>query len=353
MTNTFISTRSLTDATRLSLVKLQSKLADAQKEVTTGRLADVGLSLGFQTGQAVSLRQEHARLQSITDTNGLVSSRLDASQAALKSLADNAQAFLSQLVATRNTDTGSQVIQGQAKTALSALADMLNSTFNGASLFAGINTDVKPITDYNANPPPANQQAVAAAFTSAFGVPQSDPSVASISPTDMQTFLDGPFAGLFDPAGWSSTWSTAADQNVQSRISTNELIETSVNANDPAFRKLASAYTMLADLGTDKLNQGAYQVVVDKAVGAVSEALQGITELQGDLGTAQQRVKNANDRMSIQIDVMTKHIGALEGVDPYEASSQVAGLLTQIQTAYAMTARIQQLSLLNYLPPPQ
>jgi flagellar hook-associated protein 3 FlgL len=350
MTSTFISTSALSEATRSSLMKLQTKLADAQKEVTTGRLADVGLSLGFKAGQAVSLRQEHARLQSITETNGLVSSRLDASQAALKAVVENAQSFQSQLLAARNSSTGPQVIQGQARAALSAFADMLNTTFNGASLFAGINADVKPIADYNQQPPAANAQAVASAFATAFGVSQADPAVSSISAANMQAFLDGPFAGLFDPAAWSGAWSAAADQNVRSRISTSELIETSVNANDAAFRKLASAYTMLADLGTDKLNQNAYQAVVDTAVRTVSEAVQGITELQAGLGTVQERAKNANDRMSIQIDILTNHIGVLEGVDPYEASNRVAGLLTQVETAYAMTARIHKLSLLNYLP---
>jgi flagellar hook-associated protein 3 FlgL len=263
---------------------------------------------------------------------------------------DAAQSFQSELLGARNSDTGPKIIQGQARTALSAFADTLNTAFNGASLFAGINADVKPITDYNKQPPPANAQAVATAFASACGVSQSDPAVFSISGANMQAFLDGPFAGLFDPAAWGSTWSAASDKNVKSRISTNELIETSVNANDAAFRKLASAYTMLADLGTDKLNQNAYQAVADTAVRAVSEAVQGITELQAGLGTAQERVKNANDRMSIQIDIMTNHIGVLEGVDPYEASNRVAGLLTQVETAYAMTARIQRLSLLNYLP---
>jgi flagellar hook-associated protein 3 FlgL len=54
--------------------------------------------------------------------------------------------------------------------------------------------------------------------------------------------------------------------------------------------------------------------------------------------------------MSIQIDILTNHIGTLEGVDPYEASTRLSSLLTQVETAYAMTARIQKLTLLNYLP---
>jgi flagellar hook-associated protein 3 FlgL len=37
-------------------------------------------------------------------------------------------------------------------------------------------------------------------------------------------------------------------------------------------------------------------------------------------------------------------------VDPFEASTRVAALMTQVETAYAMTARIQNLSLLKYLP---
>lgn len=350
MKSAFISTRALTDAPRLSLLKLQAKLAEAQKEVATGRLADVGVSLGSRTGQTVSLRQEHARLQSITGTNGLVSSRLDATQAALKALDDAAQSFLGQLIAARTGDPAPQVVQGQAQAALAALADTLNTTFNGVSLFAGINADVRPITAYDQQPPAASAQAVAGAFAAAFGVTQSDQAVANIAPAAMQAFLDGPFAALFDAAAWSGTWSAASDQNVKSRISTTELIETSVNANDAAFRKLASAYTMLADLGAETMNQAAYQAVVDTAVRVVGEAVAVLTQLRAGLGTAQERVSNANDRMSIQIDIMTSHIGVLEGVDPYEASSRVAALLTQVETAYAMTARIQRLTLLNYLP---
>ena len=99
MKTTHISTSALSEATRLSLVKLQAKLAQAQKEVTTGRLADVGLTLGYQTGQTISLRQDHARLQAITDTNAVTATRLDASQSSLQALAETSQKFLDQLMA--------------------------------------------------------------------------------------------------------------------------------------------------------------------------------------------------------------------------------------------------------------
>jgi len=104
MKSTFISTSALSAATRVSLIKAQTKLAEAQKEVTTGRLADVGAALGYKTGQTITLRQDHVRLKTIIDTNSVVSTRLSATQAALKSLSDDAQLFVSQLIAARNRE---------------------------------------------------------------------------------------------------------------------------------------------------------------------------------------------------------------------------------------------------------
>jgi flagellar hook-associated protein 3 FlgL len=350
MSSTFISTDAISFASRLALQKLQSRLADAQKEVATGRLADVGLGLGYNTGQTVSLRQELSRLQTITETNSVVSTRLDATQDALKSLVESAQGFASQLIAARGSTLTAAVVVGEAKVGLSTLVDVTNTAVGGANLFSGINTDVKPVNAYFTNPPSAAQQDVANAFQSAFGMTQSDPGVSAITASQMQTFLDGAFAGLFADPAWGASWSQASDQNVKSRISTSELIETSTNANEQAFRKLASAYTMVADLGAENLNSGTYQTVLDKAAALAGEAIQDLTNLQATLGSAQERVSKANDRMSIQINLVTNHIGALEGVDMNEVSTRVSTLLTQIEAAYAMTARIQQLSLLNYLP---
>lgn len=348
MKTSSVSTSAIAEAMRLSMAKLQSQLADAQKEVSTGRYADVGLALGNKTGQSVSLRQEMARLQSIIDSNGTVATRLDATQSALQSAAGSAQDFINQLVSARTGSVQSSV-QGEAQSGLNSLISTLNTQIDGAYLFAGINADAKPVASYDQNPPSANKQAVDAAFTAAFGFSQSDPQAANISSDDMQNFLDTSFADLFKDPAWKSNWSQASDQNVRSRVSSSELIETSANANADPIRKLVSAYTMVADLGTSNLNQAAFQKVVDQASKLTSEAMQGLTTMQADLGTVQQRVTDANSRMSTQKDIITNHVGALEGVDPYEASTRLTALMNQVETAYAMTARIQKLTILNYL----
>jgi flagellar hook-associated protein 3 FlgL len=51
----------------------------------------------------------------------------------------------------------------------------------------------------------------------------------------------------------------------------------------------------------------------------------------------------------MQIDIFKTFLNELEGVDPYEASTRVNALISQIETSYALTARIQQLSLTRLL----
>ena len=349
MKTSLISTLSMTDATRQTLFRLQRDLVIAQKEATTGRLADVGLSLGHRTGQVVSLRYDHARLQGMVDTNGLVSARLDVTQHVLGTIMDAANSFLSTVVSGTSGQVGTSVLQPGARSTLEALTGALNTTTNGEYLFAGINTDVQPVADYYATPASPARTAVADAFMAAFGVSQDSPAAANISATDMQNFLDTAFAGLFDPAGWSGDWSSASDQNVRSRISMNELADTGVNANESAFRKLAMAATMVSDLGLDNLNEGAARAIMTTASRIVGEAVSEVARLQANIGTVQAQVSRASERMSLQIDILTNQINGQEGVDPYEAATRVNALTSQIETSYALTGRLQKLSLLNYL----
>lgn len=349
MKTTPISTIGVSNATRLSLVKTQSELAGASKELSSGRWADVGLTLGARTGQSVELRQEMQRIATILDTNGLVAARLDTSQAALSNVQGVAEDLLGVLIAVRENPQAAKVVGPQADLDLKGLVGTLNSNLNGQYLFAGINTDEAPMADYLGPPPSAAKAAVDAAFLAYFTFDQADPAVAGITAADMATFIDTQLAPLFADPQWGAVWSTASDQNLSSRITTNEVIETSANANERPFRDLAMAYTMLLDLGGEALAPEAYKVTVERAIGLVGGAMQGVTTVQARLGVAQNRVSDASERMSIQRDILTRQVTDLENVDPYEAATRVNALMSQVEVSYSLTARIRQMSLLRYL----
>lgn len=347
MKTAYVSSQSISTALRLSVMKGQVAMRQATQEATSGRFADVGLAIGAASGRDTVLRYEFAQIEALLDTNELVSGRLEASQAALSGLADTAQEFVKSLFASRGAENGGQVILAAAKGNLASLVGTLNASFSGQFVFAGINTDTRPVTPYEAGA--ANKAALDAAFLAHFGFSQTDPAVAGITKPDMQAFLDTTFADLFDPANWAANWSSASDQNVRSRISTTETIETSVNANELAFRKLAMVYTMASDLGGPLLGQGAFEALVDTAVEQAGSAIYELTLQQGTLGTAQERIKKADDRLSVQKDLVNRQVNLLEAVDPAEASVRVKAIEGQIETALALTVRVQNLSLLHYL----
>jgi flagellar hook-associated protein 3 FlgL len=349
METSYISTRALNDGNRLSVLKIQQRLLVAQQENSTGRYADVGKTLGARTTETVSLRQDVARLTMNVDTNASVSGRLSVTQQTLTGMSATAQTFLGTLIAARDSVTGPAVAENSAKAGLSGLIDQLNTTFAGSNLFGGENVDAQPVANYFGTPLSANRQSVGDAFQGFFGFTQDDPQVATIVPSQMQTFLDTTFNALFEEPQWSANWSTASDTNVSSRISNSEVVDTSTNANEDGFRKLAKAFTMLADLGVTALPKETFNVVASKAIIFVGEAIQNVAVEQAKLGTSQARVTAADSKMNAQLGILSDQITGLENVDPFEAATRFTALETQLQTAFALTARVQKLTILNFL----
>jgi flagellar hook-associated protein 3 FlgL len=79
----YISTQSISSAMRQSVLQMQSELAASQTELATGNYADIGQTLGAQTGESVSLQAENSYLQTISNTNQTVSTRLSTTQTIL------------------------------------------------------------------------------------------------------------------------------------------------------------------------------------------------------------------------------------------------------------------------------
>lgn len=347
MKASFVSSLSVSQAMRYSTARTQADLTKALKEQDTGKVYDSGLVLGSRTAQTVSFARDLERLNGIVDSNGLVSARLKATQDALGYITGAAQEFLGVLTASASGDAAASVTRDSGRVALDTLTSLLNTSFDGQYIFAGINTDVKPMAGFSAGSPA--KLAFDAAFQAHFGFTQNDPQAADISAAQMDAFITAALEPQFLGAGWQANWSSATDQTIVSRIALNETTATSVSANHEGMQKLAMAAAAIGDLFDSNLGAAGRQALVDRAVGLVGEAIASIAELQSEIGVVEQRVTAASERMKMQADLFERSIVETEGVDPYEAASRVNDLLTHIETSYAITARIQQLSLLRFL----
>lgn len=344
----FVSSQAISQALRYQTNRLQSDLVIAQKELSTMTVADKGLALGARTGISVSMHREMERLEGLKDSNQLAASRLSQTQLILQQLNKEASELTGTLTTAISGASDPSIAKKAAEGVLSMMSSVLNTNVGGVYLFAGINTDMKPINDF-LDPTSPNRQAFDDAFQTYFGFAPNDPQAADIAEADMTDFLDTVVEPQFLGAEWGNVWSSATDQQIVSRITLTETAQTSVSANIPGFRKLAMAASTVAALISTDMGNAASNVVLERAINLLGEVVNDLANQESATGITEARIEKANDRMSMQVDLFTRSLIDLEGVDEFAASTKVTGLLAQIELSYSLTARIQQMSLLKYI----
>ena len=346
----FVSTQTLANSLVAPVMQAQSQLASAMTEMSTGQYANLGLQLGDQSGYELSLKEQVGELQTLTSGNSLVSTSLSTAQSALQAIQSSAQTTLNDLAAwTPGADSGAS-LQNMGQSALQSLIASTNATSGDQYVFGGINSAVAPMADYYSTPASAAKTAIDDAFQTAFGVLPSDPAAADISASAMQSFLSGPFAAFFTGAAWSANWSSASSTNTSAEIAPGQTVTTSTNANQPGFQALAQGYAMLSEFGGSELSSDAQQAVATAASSLVSQGINSMINAQAELGSAQSAVTSANNSMSSQLTILQVQIGNLDNANPTTTAARISSLTNQIQMAYELTARLQQLNLAQYLP---
>ena len=77
-----------------------------------------------------------------------------------------------------------------------------------------------------------------------------------------------------------------------------------------------------------------------------------MVDVQAELGSTQSAVTNTNSSMSSQLTILQGQLGNLDTVNTTATAAQITSLTNQIQMAYELTSRLQQLNLAQYLPVP-
>ncbi len=347
MKTSFVSNMSLQNAMRLTVASAQKEMVQLQEETVTGRHADVGAVLGAKTARTLNLHRDLQRMESLKSTNALTTQRLAASQESLSLMSTATNDAMAVLIALSGITAADQLALAKENlgNSLSTFTAAANTSFSGEYLFAGINTDVVPLNDYLQETPASDAKvAFDAAFLAHFTFPQTDAAVATITPTDMQAFIDDLEASFMGP-DWETDWSNASNENMMSRISSSEAVQSSTNTNAEGMRYAALGLVLGQELLALDINEATRKTVSDSAIDYMGRA---ISE-RSKLGISESRVKQANTSLDAQITILSTSIKDMEGIDTYEAATRVTTLESQLSLAYTLTSRIQNLSLLNYL----
>jgi flagellar hook-associated protein 3 FlgL len=239
---------------------------------------------------------------------------------------------------------------------MSQVLTLLNTQYNGSSLFAGDATNTLPMQSADAaGGPLATVNAVLnAAVAANGGQPLTSANVSSL--------LTGPngLASVFSNTNSNpalnynqSFYSGSIDgQPTTVPIGVNQTVQYSVQGNQPAFSDLLQGLSMLTMLSapSTQLDSTAKSAILTQANSLISQAQGELTGTQGQLGAVQAQLQQVADAQQTAASNTSQQISTLTGANLTADSEQLSALQTQLEASYQVTSLVSQLTLSHYLP---
>ncbi len=353
-----ISSMQLNQFNREHVARATEAIQRAGQELATGRKADLFADLGPRAAVALSLRAREDNTQAYMTTNDILDSKLEAMLASVDAVRGGAEDVLQNtLVNASRPTTGANALQAEARAALESIIASLNISYNGDHLFSGTASDRAPLMRWDESNPNtglspeevlgdivgSGPTTVAEAEAM---IDEIDAFFASANTTDPNrnfeaTFFNG--TPLLDASGQPS-------KRVTARIGEGQKLTYGVQANDQPFRDTLKGLAMLAVTDVSKFdNEAAYSRWMNEVNSSLSDGVQGALQASSNIGFNQQVVAKTQAQLDDISLVQRTQIANYESVDPYEAASTLSNLETQLQASYSVTARLSQLTLLNFL----
>ncbi|MHA7875612.1 flagellin [Roseivivax sp.] len=331
--------------------QLNAEVNRASTELSTGRHADPYGALGSKAARAFNVGAELQRTESFLTSNKLLESQFDTTATVLQDLRTIAEEFLAFSVGSRDSEGATtSELQAAAKAAFTQIANLSNTTYAGKKLFSGVAADQPALTEWNRDGGAGLSPEDAMAAVLGGGLTTAADAAAKADTVDAM-FASDPAA----PAGlrFEEVFYYGADgtgPRVAAQIDADTRLSYGLQADDQGFRDLMQGLAMLAGTDASQIgDEGAYSEWVGRAVDKVSEGVGGVLDMEARLGFSQNRLELATERLSERRNVLTSERSELEGVDAYDAAMRLTELESRLQATYTVTARLGQLSFLNYL----
>ena len=320
-----ISSGLMTASLGQHISELRTQIGKTSTEATTGRYEDLTLHLSGRIGKAMLGQKALADISTDREVLNLRTSRLSLIQTSLGTVQESSSGIaanmLSAIGGEHETDVG--IAARDAKAALSASLSSLNARYGDRFLFAGDATSTLPFSDQSALLADIELIADSATDSADFA-------------TQLDDYFTSPTGGWLQNIYQGST--TASDPE-------------SVTADNDAIKSLIRDLAVLAISGPDGplASLDGYKTLVQETSLSLSSSETQITNLRADLGVYEERNAIEQKTLDTEETVLTASFNDLTARDQYEAATELQSLQTTLEASYLITARLSQLSLLNYL----
>lgn len=318
---------------RRQSVALKTDMQRLSQEVTTGLASDTGAHLSGNLAPLASIENSLSRLQGHSSVTTELQGVASAMQTTLTAINDISSQLSSQLLGATEGAVSAQVDAAGADAAqkFASVVGLLNTRFGDRTLFAGVE---------GSGPALADADTLMASLQTAVS--------GAVSAEDIATAVDN---WMSDPSGFSATGYLGGAPLTAVSIAPSEQTQLSITAADPAIRATLKGLAMAAllDKGVLAGNPTARKDLAQAAGSSLLDSSQDRANLQGHLGSIESQISQAVSRNGAETTALNIARNDLLSVDPYETATRLQNTQTQLETVYALTARLSRLSLVDYL----
>lgn len=303
-------------------------------ELSTGQVADLRSALGGNVAYLTDLDRSLKKLDGY-DLATLEASQFAGSvQGALGRIESLGTAFRNTLIMSATTALGAadNSIVLQARTGLDDLVSALNTDIAGRSIFGGTATATPPVA--------APRDLLAGLSAAVAGAGTVDDIIAASQ------------SWFADPAGFGTVGYLGSGTSLAPvAVSDTATVEIALRADDPALRETVRNFALVALADDPALGLSVEQKseLFQKTTNSVFSAQASILDLRVQVGFTEERLDALTARHGAERSALQIARNDLLSVDPFQSATELEQVQFQLQSLYAITSRMSQLSLVNFL----
>lgn len=317
--------------------QLKTTLARLTDEVASGVQQDVGVALkGEFTGYS-ALVASIARLDAYDTSASVTGTFLSVMQTTLGTIQDQTAEFGTTLIsAGQNGDSAALAAAARdGAQRFAAVAGALNTQAAGRYVFAGMDTATRPLADPD--------QILTALSTAVSGLSTADEIITAVN----DWFAAPAGSGGYGDLAYQGSASPLAPQRVSETVA----VSADITAADTRLRDVLQGLALSALVAKDMVPAEAAlrSRMLETAGQQVLSASSALTGARAEVGVAEEataaaKTRNGAERTSLE----TARLGMV-AADPYETSTALKAVQTQLETLYALTSRLSGMHLTDYL----
>jgi flagellar hook-associated protein 3 FlgL len=314
---------------------IKSQLSILTRELASGLVADPAAHLGGDTRPLSHLNRDIAVLESFGQATTETARTLDQMQTTLQGT-DSIRGSLTSRFLLISQHSSPLNVTDAARAGRDGFKDMvsgLNARIGDRTLFAGSAVDTVPLAD--------SETMLTSILASLGGA-----TTAAAIEAGVAAWFDTPGGG-FDTVGYLGA--TTGPQN--RTISETETATLDANAADPALREVlrGAALAAVADALSGTIDNANKAALVQSSGAALLSAAAPLSFLQGRLGETEADVARVATTNAARLSTYKIARSDLVGADPFETATRLQDVQVQLETHYAVTARLSRLSLVDYI----